>query len=256
MRTSRFRFQRVDAFTLVELLAVIAIIALLSALLLPFYSKIIGTANRAACVSNLRNIGIAVTTYMADNDGYYPGPINASQGIHASGGALSYVLRSYAGAPDLQIRQLAPSIFRCPAWKKLHPNVQYADGQVVYMTNHLIAVGPGPSELSYYDPWGTSGKSAPIRQITLASLEGQPDFSWSPAKTEHGLFSLSGTWAITDLDYPFVSLPYMNGGTWSPRPDLKPVHGEVRNVLFFDWHVESVSARFAADGQLVLNIPR
>jgi prepilin-type N-terminal cleavage/methylation domain-containing protein/prepilin-type processing-associated H-X9-DG protein len=59
-------------FTLVELLVVIGIIALLVAILLPVLSKAKDAANRAACLSNLRQIGIAMLMYVNDNKGKWP----------------------------------------------------------------------------------------------------------------------------------------------------------------------------------------
>lgn len=60
------------AFTLVELLVVIAIIALLIAVLLPALRRAREAANRAVCASNLRQLGIAFTTYHQDYKGYLP----------------------------------------------------------------------------------------------------------------------------------------------------------------------------------------
>lgn len=63
---------RRKAFTLVELLVVIGIIALLIAILLPTLSKARENANRAACLSNLRQIGTAVVMYCSENKGLLP----------------------------------------------------------------------------------------------------------------------------------------------------------------------------------------
>ena len=63
---------RKHAFTLVELLVVVAIIALLIAILLPALSKAREAAKRVQCASNLRNNGAALLMYAQDNRGAFP----------------------------------------------------------------------------------------------------------------------------------------------------------------------------------------
>ena len=61
-----------QAFTLIELLVVIAIIALLAAILLPVFFSVRGKARQTVCVSNLRQIGLAISLYAQDADDLYP----------------------------------------------------------------------------------------------------------------------------------------------------------------------------------------
>ena len=60
------------AFTLIELLVVIAVIAILAGILFPVFATARGKAREIACVSNLHQIGAAISMYAQDYDGLYP----------------------------------------------------------------------------------------------------------------------------------------------------------------------------------------
>src|SRR3569832_132241 len=60
------------AFTLIELLVVIGIIGIQTALLMPAFSRAKGKAYDTKCISNLRQIGIALSIYADENQGRLP----------------------------------------------------------------------------------------------------------------------------------------------------------------------------------------
>lgn len=60
------------AFTLIEILVVIAILVILAALLFPVFTGTKGAAKKTTCLSNMKQIGTAFVLYLSDSDGVYP----------------------------------------------------------------------------------------------------------------------------------------------------------------------------------------
>ncbi len=103
------------AFTLVELLVVIGIIAVLISILLPSLSKAREAAKRVACASNLRSIGQAIAIYATENKSQIP------LGTNSDGYQASYFIAIRVGSET-----------RWPTWGVLYKSNYMKSPQYFY----------------------------------------------------------------------------------------------------------------------------
>lgn len=94
-----------NAFTSIELLVVIAIIAILAAILFPVFAQAREKARQTACLSNEKQLGLALTQYVQDFDEVYP------IGTSGTGGYVS--IFGTAGQLYPYIRNV--NVFSCPS---------------------------------------------------------------------------------------------------------------------------------------------
>jgi prepilin-type N-terminal cleavage/methylation domain-containing protein/prepilin-type processing-associated H-X9-DG protein len=86
----QFSPDRRRGFTLVELLVVIGVIALLSAILLPVFGRVRETGRRTACTSNMKQLALAFQQYANDASDRLPGATDAPAGVNQNGGWIWY----------------------------------------------------------------------------------------------------------------------------------------------------------------------
>lgn len=126
----RQRFSSERAFTLIELLVVIAIIAILASLLLPALAKSKARAERAKCISNLRQLGIATVQWTEENEDKLPWEVPPSLG----GSQSNFPAWSHFRVLSNELS--APHVLVCPSDK-----VKRAAGSFGTGSNGLATLG-------------------------------------------------------------------------------------------------------------------
>ncbi len=142
------------AFTLIELLTVVAIIAVLAALALPVFKKAMASARRSTCMSNERQIGSGLFLYAVDHNNQLPA-VDRNYPSATDTGLWNYAIWTYCGysassyvfnANDPCVRKGSnvsrqKNIFRCPEiWgtPKCPPGVQINANRMSYGLNSGI----------------------------------------------------------------------------------------------------------------------
>jgi prepilin-type N-terminal cleavage/methylation domain-containing protein/prepilin-type processing-associated H-X9-DG protein len=142
------------AFTLIELLVVIAVIAILAALLLPTLASAKARSRRAACLSNLRQLGIAIQAYASDYNGNIPygpkaPPFTSPMDFYTSTGSPTSLISLGSGTPLGQPVGLGLLLayYICD-----EPKVLFCPGsdQSVDADGQLANVGVTQAQSSYY----------------------------------------------------------------------------------------------------------
>jgi prepilin-type N-terminal cleavage/methylation domain-containing protein/prepilin-type processing-associated H-X9-DG protein len=108
------------AFTLAELMVVVAILLLLSAILLPVITGAYQSAQRMVCTNNLHQISVCSILYAKDNRSRLPAEGNKGIDDPARSNAWFYRLPPYCDASDVQARN---TIFQCPGCDRADPEI-------------------------------------------------------------------------------------------------------------------------------------
>jgi prepilin-type N-terminal cleavage/methylation domain-containing protein/prepilin-type processing-associated H-X9-DG protein len=199
---------RKRGFTLVELLVVVAIIALLIAILLPSLGRAKNTAKRAQCAATLKNWGTAVFAYGVE----WENKIMCRQPW--SGGL------SWAALYADQLNKLNTRVRVCPS--ELQPP---AGAPSSFRQNYFfVRFVPKPQQM-----WVISNIKNPSMKLMMT------DAAWN-----NGTGFLSSVNGSADvLIGNYSSFGWAAGGPFNVQDILKERHQGYGNIIFIDGHVES-----------------
>lgn len=99
---------RAAGFTLIELLVVIAIVGVLAGLLLPVFGSVTRKGHITATVSNMRQMGIAFTSYAADHNYQLPGRVRPVEGATTPQDKWIIALQPYYQDPRVLVCPIDP----------------------------------------------------------------------------------------------------------------------------------------------------
>ncbi len=146
------------AFTLIELLVVIAIIAILAAILFPVFAQAREKARATNCLSNTKQIGLAMAMYTEDNDSSYPIAYEADAARVGDGYCELYGGHAGVGNDDQAyyaknmsyVAQLMPygksaKIFVCPSDSSVSTQFAVGGNFTSYHYRHFMSATYAPS---------------------------------------------------------------------------------------------------------------
>lgn len=218
------------AFTLIELLAGIAVIAILLAILIPSVAAVRERSENTVCVQNLRSLSVGVLLYGNEHEGKFPNPLGTdSNGWDA-------LVMPYLGYDGVEV---PAAELRCPMDPK-----PLDDGNGNFARSYLFS---GLLQRDLNQPYGLVAFTIPSADNPAEAKVRRLQSLIHPNKTIM-LFE-----RMTGMSSPYNTLPaYQFNSSWSfasgwfsgqgPRmPDGSCYHGDTMNFAFADGHVESMA---------------
>lgn len=190
------------AFTLIEMLVVVAIIAILAGVAMPVYIAAVMTGQMTAATQNARQIGLALRMYAGDNDGAFPKDTNAyGETITTSNDAFRGLLPTYVDNEQIFV------VTRSKDGAK-------ADNKIAPQTEILKR---GENHFAYIE--GLNSSSNSLWPLVVDSTDGNGYYT--NVETD-----LGGTWKgtksiVIHVDNSAVMTPLRGTGAqrYIPRPD-------------------------------------
>jgi prepilin-type processing-associated H-X9-DG protein/prepilin-type N-terminal cleavage/methylation domain-containing protein len=205
-----------SAFTLIELLVVIAIIALLAAILFPTFSSARDKGRQASCLSNEKQLGLAVALYIQDNDEHYPlGHKPVTDPLTTFDGGGKYEPHFIELIRPFIKNQKNEGVWRCPSdpSPRLNKEGDNKEFHVSYSVNGWFEYGQPLAQIE-----------SPTSKVYLLESTDDDHFHWWEMGRE----------ASTD---PYLPLDQLPQKILAEQVAAKR-HGDGANYLYADWHVK------------------
>jgi prepilin-type N-terminal cleavage/methylation domain-containing protein/prepilin-type processing-associated H-X9-DG protein len=248
-------------FTLIELAAVIAVVAIVAALLLPCLSRTMAATDAAVCKGNLRQSTIAVNMYVTDHQTYplgqqyfhyLIGPYLNLPRFDSWQAAVVGEPNAYIGGPDLR-----RTVLNCPSFCRLPNAYTFAFG---YNWGGVSGTSPGRSGRFHLGLGGEilSRSQASTNKGLPTSMRAIKD---SEVIRPGNMIALGDSIAVSFAQGPHsitggfsdLSMAVVNGATLLKEPAYtetwKKRHKDRFNVTFCDGHVETLKSRTIADNE-------
>lgn len=224
------------AFTLTELLVTASIILILAILAFWGTSRFIASAKQAKCLSNLRQIGVAVMSYSGDNGGNLPYLVTGDVDKPTSHASIwQEDLDSFLPYPKPNPsgggKPLADSTFHCPS---ANPKKKWSGTQPDYAAVRRVSASAGASGVFSQNAWGVH--VAPLKASNIRN----PERCLMVADACAATGVKDGAWNMS------LNMNNLKVSAGVPASGLAPRHGydgkDSRSgsvsMLFCDGHVE------------------